>query len=70
MVPENNKWLVRTLVDKEVVTPEQLTQALARQKETRENLEKILVDLRLVKDEKLTALKKKESFYDEKSLLG
>ncbi|GAH18546.1 unnamed protein product, partial [marine sediment metagenome] len=70
MVPENNKWLVRTLLDKEVVTPEQLTQALARQKETRENLEKILVDLRLVKDEKLTALKKKESFYDEKSLLG
>ena len=70
MVPENNKWLVRTLLDKEVVTPDQLTQALARQKETRENLEKILVDLRLVKDEELTALKKKESFYDEKSLLG
>ncbi|MFQ5835710.1 MAG: GspE/PulE family protein, partial [bacterium] len=40
------------------------------QKETRENLEKILVDLRLVKDKELTALKKKESFYDEKSLLG
>ena len=70
MVPENNKWLVRTLLDKEVVTREQLTQALARQKETKENLEKILVDLRLVKDEELTALKKKESFYDEKSLLG
>ncbi|MQY70233.1 MAG: type II secretion system protein GspE, partial [Firmicutes bacterium] len=70
MVPENNKWLVGTLLDKKIVTPEQLTQALARQKETRENLEKILVDLRLVKDEKLTALKKKESFYDEKSLLG
>ena len=70
MVPENNKWLVRTLLDKEVVTREQLTQVLARQKETRENLEKILVDLRLVKDEELTALKKKESFYDETSLLG
>jgi len=70
MFSENNKWLVGTLLDKKIVTPEQLTQALARQKETRENLEKILVDLRLVKDEKLTALKKKESFYDEKSLLG
>lgn len=36
----------------------------------KENLEKILVDLNFVKDEELTALKKKESSYDEKSLLG
>jgi len=70
MFSENNKWLVGTLLDQEVVTPDQLTQALARQKETRENLEKILVDLNFVKDEELTALKKKKSFHDEKSLLG
>ena len=70
MLPENNEWLVRTLLDKKIVTPDQLTQVLARQRETKENLEKILVDLRLVKDEELTALKKKESFYDENSLLG
>jgi len=70
VLPENNEWLVRTLLDKKIVTPDQLTQVLARQRETKENLEKILVDLRLVKDEELTALKKKESFYDENSLLG
>jgi len=70
VAPENNKWLVKALVDKKIITPDQLTQTLARQRETRESLEKILVDLRLVKDKELTALKKKESFYDEKSLLG
>jgi len=70
VVPENNKWLLGTLLDKKVITLDQLTRALARQKKTRENLEKVLVDLRLIKDEELTALKKKESFYDEKSLLG
>ena len=70
MAPENNKWLVKALLDKKIITPHQLNQSLARQRETKENLEKILVDLRLVKDEELTALKKKESFYDEKSLLG
>jgi len=70
MVSENNKRLVKALVDKKVITPHQLNQSLARQKETKENLEKILVDLNFVKDEELTALKEKESFYDEKSLLG
>jgi len=70
MAPENNKWLVKALLDKKIITPHQLNQSLARQRETKENLEKILVDLRLVKDKELTALKKKESFYDEKSLLG
>ena len=70
MVPENNKWLVKALLDKKIITPHQLNQSLTRQRETKENLEKILVDLRLVKDEELTALKKEESFYDEKSLLG
>jgi len=70
MLPENNKRLVGTLLDKKVITPDQLTRALARQKETKESLEKILVDLRLVKGEELTALKKKESFYDERSPLG
>jgi len=70
MAPENNKWLAKALLDKKIITPHQLNQSLARQRETKENLEKILVDLRLVKNEELTALKKKESFYDEKSLLG
>ena len=70
MVPENNKWLVKALLDKKIITPHQLNQSLTRQRETKENLEKILVDLKLVKDEELTALKKEESFYDEKSLLG
>jgi len=70
VVPENNKWLVRTLLDKKIITPDQLTKVLARQRETRENLENILVDLMLVKNEELTALKKKESLYEETSLLG
>jgi len=70
MVSENNKQLVKALVDKKVITPHQLNQSLARQKETKENLEKILVDLNFVQKKQLTALKEKESFYDEKSLLG
>ncbi len=67
---ENNKSLVRTLLDKKIITPDQLTQALTKQKETREDLEKILVDLNFVQKKELTASKKKESYYDEKSLLG
>lgn len=70
MNPEKNKWLVKALLDKKIITRDQLNQSLARQRETRENLEKILIDLNFVKDEELTALKKKESFYDETSLLG
>jgi len=70
MVSENNKQLVKALVDKKVITPHQLNQSLARQRETKENLEKILVDLNFVQKKQLTALKEKESFYDEKSLLG
>jgi len=70
VAPENNKWLVKALVDKKIITPGQLTQSLARQRETRENLETILVDLNFVKDKELTALKKKGPFYDEDSLLG
>ena len=70
MAPENDKWLVKALVDKKIITPGQLTRSLARQRETRENLEKILVDLNFVKDKELTALKKKRPFYDEDSLLG
>jgi len=68
--PENNKRLVKALLDKKIITGDQLNQSLARQRESKENLGKILVDLNFVKDEELTALKKKESFYDEKSLLG
>jgi len=70
MSSENNKRLVKALLDKKIITGDQLTQSLARQRETKENLEKILVDLNFVKDEELTAVKKKESFYDEDSLLG
>jgi len=70
MSPEKNKWLVKALLDKKIITRDQLNQSLTRQRETRENLEKILIDLNFVKDEQLTALKKKESFYDETSLLG
>jgi len=70
MVPEKNKWLVKALLDKKIITPDQLTEVLARQRETREDLEKILVDLKFVKDEELTALKNKESLYGEKLLLG
>ncbi len=70
MAPENNKRLVKALLDKKIITADQLNQSLVRQRETKENLEKILVDLRLVKSEELTALKRKEFVYDEKSLLG
>ncbi|MFQ6067214.1 MAG: GspE/PulE family protein [bacterium] len=70
MVSENNKWLIGTLLDKKIITADQLTQVLARQKETKENLEKILLDLRLVKDKELEALRRKQSFHDETSLLG
>ena len=70
MFPENNKWLVRTLLDKEMITPDQLSKALIRRRKSKENLEKILVDLKFLKDEELTALKKKESFHDGNSLLG
>jgi len=70
MVPEKNKWLVKALLDKKIITPDQLTEVLARQREIREDLEKILVDLKFVKDEELTALKNKESLYGEKLLLG
>ncbi|MFQ6067208.1 MAG: GspE/PulE family protein [bacterium] len=70
MLPENNKWLVKTLLDKKIITRDQLTKVLARQKETKENLEKILLDLRLVKDKELEALRRKQSFHDETSLLG
>ncbi|GAH46655.1 unnamed protein product, partial [marine sediment metagenome] len=48
MVPEKNKWLVKALLDKKIITPDQLTEVLARQRETGENLEKILVDLKFV----------------------
>jgi len=67
---ENNESLVKTLLDKKVIIADQLAQALAKQKETKEDLEKILVDLNFVQKEELTASKKKMSHYDEKSLLG
>ncbi|GAI31891.1 unnamed protein product, partial [marine sediment metagenome] len=70
MFPENNKWLAKALLDKKIITPDQLTQALDRERENNETLEKVLVDLSFVRVEELIALKKKESIYDEKSLLG
>jgi len=70
VVPEKDKWLVRTLLDKRVITPDQLTKVWERQRETKENLEKVLVDLKVVKAEDLRALKTKESSYDGTSLLG
>lgn len=70
MFPKSNGGLLKTLLDREVITPDQLTQALIRRRKTKENLEKVLVDLDFVRVEELIALKKKESVYDEKSLLG
>ena len=70
MLPENNKSLVRMLLDKKIITAEQLAQALTRQKETKEDLENILVELNFVQKKELAALKKKMSYYNEKSLLG
>jgi len=70
MFAKNNGGLLKTLLDRKVITPDQLTQALARERENNETLEKVLVDLDFVKDEELIALKKKESFHNENSLLG
>jgi hypothetical protein len=44
VVPEDNKRLVKALLDKKIITPDQLTQTLARQRETRENLEKLTLE--------------------------
>jgi len=67
---ENHEWLAEILLDKKIITRDQLAQALTRQRKTQENLEKILVDHNLVKAEELITLKEKESFDGERSLLG
>jgi len=71
VLSEKTKRLARELLGKKMISADQLTQVLVRHMETKENLEKILVDLDFVKNEQLTASrKKKESSCDEGSLLG
>ena len=71
MPTKNNRWLIRTLLNRELITESQLNEALARQRETKQFLDKILVDLNFVDEEELRALKKEEPAptYGEKSLL-
>jgi len=67
---ENNDWLLKTLVDKEMITADQVSQVLTRVNETGELPEDILLDLNFVQKKELLALKEEASPYDEGSLLG
>lgn len=67
---DNNRRLIRALLDKKMITSEQLDEVLTKQKKTKKELEHVLLDLNLVGKDDLNALKRQESHYDEKSLLG
>jgi len=71
MSTKNNRWLIRALLNRELITESQLSEALAKQRETKHSLDKILLDLNFMTKKELTALKKEESVpvYEEKSLL-
>ncbi len=71
MPTNNNRWLIRTLLNRDLITESQLNEALARQRETKQPLDKILVGLDFIDQKQLRALKKEEPVpvYEEKSLL-
>ena len=71
MSTKNNGWFIRTLLNGELITESQLNEALAKQRETKQSLDKILVDLDFIDQKQLSALKKEEPVpvFEEKSLL-
>jgi len=71
MPTKNNRWLIRTLLNRELITESQLNEALAKQRETKQSLDKILIELNFIGEKQLSALKKEELVlaYEEKSLL-
>ncbi len=71
MPTKSNRWLIRTLLNRELITESQLNEALAKQRETKQSLDKILVELNFIDKKQLKALKKEEPVpaYEEKSLL-
>lgn len=71
MPTRNNRWLIRTLLNRDLITGFQLNEALAKQRETKQSLDKIFLELHFVDKEELAALKKEEPLpaYEEKALL-
>lgn len=71
MPTKNNRWLIRTLLNRELITKSQLNEALAKQRETKQSLDKILPELNFIDKKELKALKKEEPVpaYEEKALL-
>ena len=71
MPTKNNRWLIRTLLNRELITQSQLNEALAKQRETKQSLDEILVELDFIDQKQLRALRKEEPVpaYEEKSLL-
>ena len=71
MSTKNNGWFIRTLLNGELITESQLNEALAKQRETKQPLDKILVGLNFIDQKQLRALKKEEPVpvFEEKSLL-
>jgi len=71
MPTKSSRWLIRTLLNRDLITGSQLNEALAKQRETKQSLDKILLELNFVDKKKLAALKKEEPVraYEEKALL-
>jgi len=71
MPTKNNKWLIKTLLNRGLITESQLNGALALHRETKQPLDKILLDFNFVDKKQLKDLNKEESLiYGEKSLLN
>ncbi|GAF97150.1 unnamed protein product, partial [marine sediment metagenome] len=71
MPTKNNRWLIRTLLNRELITKSQLNETLAKQRETKRSLDKILLEFNFIDKKELKALKKEEPVptYQEKALL-
>ncbi|GAH66803.1 unnamed protein product, partial [marine sediment metagenome] len=71
MPTKNDRWLIRTLLNRELITGSQLNEALAKQRETKQSLDKIFLELNFVDKKELAALKKEEPVptHKEKALL-
>lgn len=71
MPTKNNRWLIRTLLNRDLITGFQLNEALAKQRETKQSLDKIFLELNFVDKKELEALKKEEPVptHKEKALL-
>ncbi|GAH55844.1 unnamed protein product, partial [marine sediment metagenome] len=71
MPAKSNRWLIRTLLNRELITESQLNETLAKQRETKQSLDEILLELNFIDKKQLKALKKEEPVpaYEEKSLL-